>query len=807
MTSPADPPSRSSVRSPLLSRVEALLDRGPGAAAAAAFLLVLTVAALGPTLFNGARVFSNAERDLALQFIHWRKFGFDELRAGHLALWNPHIYGGTPFFGGFQSALLYPPNWLYLCLPLAVAVNTGIALHVFLAGLGMSLWMRVRALHPLATIFAGAAFMFSGPFFPHIYAGHLSNLCTMTWGPFIFLAIDGWLQRRTVGWLFVGAAAVAMQILAGHPQYVFYTGVAAGLYCAVPLAVAKGRLRVAAGLAALALAGVALSAVQVFEGIHAAGESVRNHGTQPGFAAIFSFPPENFLTLLIPNFFGDLTAHAYWGRWFLWEMCLFFSVSGLWMTIYGLAKGPRRQVWSCAGVAAILLVLALGSYTPLFDGLYHHAPGFNRFRGWSKLTYPAVMLLVVVAAHGCDGLLRRGVASSRPGFGALAVGTLLCVAAVWVHSSTRTVSTSAPEPWNTWLHALSATNEQFLAGEQVANPDFVRRAARQASRQMRLAGGTLLTLAAILLAARRHPRAITLVPALAVAELLCFAHTTLDSFRLQDALNPPETGWLTASAREGFRLDNAHNHNLAMSFGAYDLWGYDPGVLRRYAEWMAESQDRDPDEASETMKLVNFPPVMATLLRCRYRIPASGGETQAAEESANAAAPRLFLVAQARVVPDRNEELDDVFAPGFDPVREVVLETVPAPAPMGDTPAGQIKLVGETTDTLTIEADLTASAILLITDTYSDGWQARSLLPTGSNHTSAQSRYQVMPADYCLRAVPLASGHHKILLEYRPAAFVTGKWMSIISIGLYLVAIATWAIVRRRRRAALGVQL
>ena len=154
--------------------------RGP--VLAALFLLGLTALALGTTLFSRELVLSNADRDLALQFVHWRKFGFDELRAGRLALWNPHIYCGTPFFGGFQSALLYPPNWLYLCLPLVVAINVGIALHVFLAGAGMSLWMRERGLHGLAALFAGVVFMFSGPFFPHVYAGHLSNLCTMAWG-------------------------------------------------------------------------------------------------------------------------------------------------------------------------------------------------------------------------------------------------------------------------------------------------------------------------------------------------------------------------------------------------------------------------------------------------------------------------------------------------------------------------------------------------------------------------------------------------------------------------------------------------
>ncbi len=48
--------------------------------------------------------------DLSAQFVYWREFGFGQLAQGNLALWNPHIYSGVPYFGGFQSALLYPPN-------------------------------------------------------------------------------------------------------------------------------------------------------------------------------------------------------------------------------------------------------------------------------------------------------------------------------------------------------------------------------------------------------------------------------------------------------------------------------------------------------------------------------------------------------------------------------------------------------------------------------------------------------------------------------------------------------------------------
>ena len=101
---------------------------------------LLTLLMFGDVLFDSTNAVGWKDTDLMLQFIPWRVFGFDQLRHGHLALWNPHIFGGAPFFAGFQSALLYPINWLHLFLPLSIAINWIVAIHVFLAGWLMSIW-------------------------------------------------------------------------------------------------------------------------------------------------------------------------------------------------------------------------------------------------------------------------------------------------------------------------------------------------------------------------------------------------------------------------------------------------------------------------------------------------------------------------------------------------------------------------------------------------------------------------------------------------------------------------------------------
>src|SRR5665213_651639 len=79
-------------------------------------------------------VLSKGTEDLATQYAWWRKFGFEELVKGHLALWNPYLFCGMPFFGNLQAALLYPLNWIFMFFSLPIAINFFIVLHTLFVG-------------------------------------------------------------------------------------------------------------------------------------------------------------------------------------------------------------------------------------------------------------------------------------------------------------------------------------------------------------------------------------------------------------------------------------------------------------------------------------------------------------------------------------------------------------------------------------------------------------------------------------------------------------------------------------------------
>src|SRR6202048_4999707 len=118
------------------------MNRHRSTIAALMLLLVLALAMFADLLFTGGtRVLGHPGSDLFLQYFSWREFGFRELAKGNLALWNPHIFSGAPYLGGIQGAQLFPPHWLFLILPMAVAITWTEALHVFAIGVFMFFWM------------------------------------------------------------------------------------------------------------------------------------------------------------------------------------------------------------------------------------------------------------------------------------------------------------------------------------------------------------------------------------------------------------------------------------------------------------------------------------------------------------------------------------------------------------------------------------------------------------------------------------------------------------------------------------------
>ncbi|MBI5884110.1 MAG: hypothetical protein HZB91_13525 [Elusimicrobia bacterium] len=760
-----------------------------------ALLLALALTVLGDVLLSGgASVPARQGTDLSIQFLAWRDLTGRELGSGRLPLWNPHIFSGSSFVGGFQSALFYPPTWLHIFLPLGQAINITAALHVFLAGLFAAWWARRLGAGRAGAFLAGCAFMFSGPFFLHLGAGHLSQVGVMAWTPLLFLSLDGWLDERRQGWLLLGSAALALMVLAGNPQYVYYAVPVSALYLGLRLW-SSGTRRSAAsqGTAALGAAGLyglglALAAVQLLPGLETARESVRSGGVSLAFASQVSLPPENLLTLLVPGILGDMNVFPYFGRWYLWETCLFVGIGTLLLAAMTLARenGPRPRI--LAGTAILCLLVALGPLTPLYSVLYHAAPMFASFRGSAKCAFLAALFLSVLAGVGCERLWKTPSRGIRPLPVAVAACSLLfAVTGLWLFSSPL----KTPASWAALLDLLAGTRVTDIPASRLTAPTFVGMAAWFAGEGLLTASFKLALYAGLLFSSgwrRVGPSAAGKVfVVLAACEMLMFGFGSRAS--MSSKLEPP-AAWETALADKEsgarFLIQDLAHANSGMAWKAGNIWGHDPLLSRRYAEFMAATQGLGPDKASQYLQFTEPHPAMS-LLRLRHIL--QNDETRPVVTlPMRRWMPRVSLMTSWTVLNNRDEVLGALFNPGLNLAETVVLESEPfpdgtGPGAHGASPRDYAKVLAETTDTLDIEARTVVPAVLLITDAWAPGWRASSL------DAGYSQKYKVIPADHTLRAVPLFPGNHRLRLRYSPSSFRVGAAVSLLSLaGLLILA-------------------
>ncbi len=732
-----------------------------------ALLAALSLAALGSPLFSTQQVLSDRSADIASQFLYARAFGFGELAKGNLALWNPYIYGGVPFLGDFQSALLYPPNLIFLLLPLATAMNWSIALHVFLLGAAMYGWTYWRGFRPVAAFVSGACAMFSGAFFLHIYAGHLSNVCTMAWVPLIFWGIDGWLVRRHAGWVLLAAAAAALQLYAGHVQYFYYTALVAGLYALVQLIGTPRALVAMAGLVAIYPLATLLSAAQLLPGLSAAGESVRSGGVSYEFASMFSFPPENFLTLVAPWAFGDMRAVPYWGRCYLWEMSLFAGVGMLLLAIQGLLhpmdNRGRTRLLVLLGFTALL---ALGAHTPLHGVLYHILPGFSGFRGASKFIFFTSIFLAFCTGAGVNTLWDGKKSPTLFGIGAIALGGILLAFGGFLNTA------GGQGFLKQTALGILATRESYLNPAILDQSSFLL-AMQTTSFQTFLLGGIGLVIFAVLLliSGRWKPARYFLVMA-AVLEVFGFARSTTTSFPMADLYFPSVQEFYKQNPGD-YRTLNLFNPDASMVLGNGNLWGYDPSVLKRYAQLLTLSQGIDPAQASQYLSFQKPHPILNLLRGKIAMVPKPNGELEVSP--IGEPLPRFYLVSRYEVLKDAPARYA-ALGSSFDFANSVALEQEPHPKPEGAEAKSKIGMLDSSTDHVTLEVQTTHSALLIMTDSYSKEWKAESL------PGSVQITYDILPANHAIRAIPLAAGRHLLKIEYAPTGFGMGILISLASI-------------------------
>lgn len=271
-----------------------------------------------------------------------------DLRSGHLPLWDPFIWSGTPLLAGFNAGALYPLTLLFGFLPAWVAWPLGQALTYAACASGVFLLARRQGLGVPAS-WAGA-FVFTWSGFMAAQLAHVGLVEGLSLAAWVLLGIDHLSDHQggsILVWTGATGATAGLVCLAGDPRAISDVAVAALVY-AVWAAWRRpaGRPRLLLGLLGAAAVAAALAMGQLLPGLAAEAASQRAGVSIQAFGA-GSLLGSWILLLAYPFVLGGFdTLHlpTYWGTYNLPEMSGYVGLLSLAGALAALAAALERPL-------------------------------------------------------------------------------------------------------------------------------------------------------------------------------------------------------------------------------------------------------------------------------------------------------------------------------------------------------------------------------------------------------------------------------------------------------------------------------
>ena len=737
---------------------------------------------------------------IEFQFYPWQHLALDALRAGHLPLWNPLLGNGAPLLANYQAAVLYPPNWLALLLPLDLAQPWLAALHLAWAGAGMVALARTLKFPPLGQAVAGLAFGLSQYLVARV--SFLSINATVAWLPWIVCLIEAQLQlgeqgaaspRRARASLLL-ALAVAAQLLAGHAQTTWYTLLLAAAWCAWRLLSgnsAGGAARIGSAVwcaSPMAVAGL-LASVQLLPTAELLQQSPRATAAAFDFVMTYSFSPWRLLTLAAPDLLGNPARGQFFGYGNYWEDAIYIGVLPLLLALgtvvsalAGLLRqrqsisrpGPAGLIYFLVTLAGASLLLGLGRNTPVFPFLYWHVPTFNLFQAPTRILIWLVFALALLAGTGVAAWERPtggGLYWTRLGAaGAVAMAVVGLLAGLLVQLATQT------GPYvQTMGRALALAGVAFFGAAllSLAHPPGDSRRWSLAvivflAVDLGLANAGLNPGAPPDLYRRPATSAQAIRGALGSHRLLYFPDddysvkygrfVSFESFGASD---------LAYGARESLLS------NLSALDGVASANNFEPLLSARYAGLM------DVISATRSAPLMQLMDVALIASPSKPNlVPVTVSEAGGVTFYRAPAAPqRIWLPSASKTVAGPTEALAALADPNFDPAKTLVLEA-------GDeTSAAPLAVFTPSSAAVVVPVNLPQDGWVLLADTDYPGWEAAvDGRPAAIRH-----------GDYAFRAVAVPAGAHTVVFDYQPNSLRLG-WRLTGAGGALVLVLAAWSL-------------
>ena len=731
----------------------------------------------------------------------WLKIISDQYLHEHrLPLWNPYSAYGTPLAAAMQPQPFYPLTVLISLHPTAWTYNLFVLGRLFLAGLLTFFFARLFLGHA-ASLFAAITFMLTGYFILYLGMPHLSVEVLL---PAVFLALELLLRRNSWPAVAATSGVIFLCVTGGMPESLFLVVSFGCLYFIYRLIFSaefsKQRLQRVAKLGLALILGFALSAflllpfLEFMRNAHDAHQAI-NHGYITGLGIDSDW--RSTITYLLPNIFGPALGGGWNGMRSYWGILpiLFAAAAVMGLSSKSHSATSTLKSLTIFFFAFLVLMILKRLGNPLVNWIGRLPVAEMVF--FVKYQEPLMAFCVAILAGIGFSLFLK----ARIGFGyffaaALVVLVLLLELASW-----------------SWPRVLEHKHAVYIFDQTL------------------IAGVGVLFVALLLFGiSTRYPRASwppwAFVGMLALE--LCFNFIYPNFYRNNElpsaeSYNPyagaPYVDFLRQRNTERYRVfgrDGVLFPDWAGVFKLMDVRDLDGMYYRRYIYFVRNFFLRSDDETRLQGDLADrftgtgdgYTYDFATdrerrflaLSSIRYVIStnAVGIDTSATIDRKStgtstfkniyddevriyeftAILPRATLYYSAEILPDE-DVLNRLKGPSFNPEQRVVLsaETLPEAdsailksfAATAPTPYAGAHIVSYDSESVKIETQSDAPAILMLNDANYPGWRVFV------NGRPAS----ILQADYLFRAVIVPAGRATVEFDYEPASFRIGALISL----------------------------
>jgi hypothetical protein len=750
-----------------------------------------------------------------------RNFYTEFVQAFHrMPYWNPLLFGGMPFVEGMHGDIFYPPSLALFFLDARAMWGWKMALHVFLAGVFTFLWLRRGLeLDAVSAFFGGLVYMMGTHLVSLVLPGGDGKLFVGALAPLVF-----WLTERAVRGgrpadyaLF--ALGVALTLFTSHMQAAYYLVWGVSLYFLFRVwqqwrverhvAGAAKRIGLYALAGVLAVAAAAVQFVPPFGYLREHSHRV-DRAEERGYewSSTYSLNAEEIVSLVVPDFIGDVAQASpsarrggYWGKN---GFKLNHEYAGLIpLLLVGLLVARRRtaQVWFFVSLAALTLLYALASSTPL-GLLFYQIPGVKLFRAWSIIIFLYGLAVATLGAIGVQQLVewlgdprseeQRAAARRVLWIGAAAFGVLALFAASGALMNVWT-ALFYPDIGQTAGTLLAESEPSIRAGFWIAFllATLVAAAWHAASR------GYLTTRAFVLLLA-----VLAATDLYRVGRPFVRATAQINDEAMLGTLLQPDDVMLELQRRrdagEVFRvLDlapfigvrSAYHPNDFAIHGIEQLAGHHGNELGRYRRLIGGEH---PTNLGEDLRLADVTNTEYFVVPARIEHAsleeAFVGQGAVLYRNRNVL-PRAYVVGTAEVQPG-DGAIAQLLSPEFDARTTAILDApLPPDTRLQAGATGTVDWLDRGVDRYTLRVTADAPALLVVLDGYYPAWTARV----------DGEPAPVYRANQAFRAVPVPAGEHRVEFRYEPAALRSGALISLFALALLLGVVAIDATLGWRR--------